>query len=528
MSNRIPVLIVGAGPTGLMMAAELARHGVSFRIIDMNPSPTASSNATWIQTRTLEIFDHIGLAERLIKASNPCHAINLYLDGQSFINIPLKYIDSIYQYVLMLPQAETEKILNERLESFHYKVERSWKLIDIEESDHAVISTIRHADGRTETIMSDWVVGCDGSNSTVRQQCQIDFPGDDLTEQFIVADAEIESFMSKDEVHVFFDKETIFAAFPLGSNKYRITANLHLDHQRKLFTEREVIEMAQERAHGAYYVKSVSWISPFWIHSKTTKQMQSGSIFLAGDAAHVHSPVGGQGMNTGIQDAYNLAWKIALVVKMKAKESILESYHAERYPVINEVVTQTERYTKMILFDNNFSTKLRHLEERISTNPVQSARKFGNQLTQLGIQYNNSTIIDYENISGKSLHQGARAPDVAIDSSKRLYDYFRDTQHHILLFAGLTPRESKLAKLIEAQHLLNQLYPDLVKAQLVTKDKLSGVSPIILDSDGKLHEAFHAKNFVVYIIRPDTYIGYCSKSIDVDAIHEYLKRYLYG
>lgn len=346
MSNKIQVLIIGAGPTGLMMACELARHGVSFRIIEKKSEPTLSSNATWIQARTIEIFDHIGIADHFIKSSNLCRAINLYIDGKSFVKIPLNHIDSIYPFILILPQSETERLLNQHLEKLNQKVERSIELVDIKQNDNTVISTILHSDGHTETISSEWLVACDGANSTVREKCKIFFPGEDLPEQFIVADAEIESFMSKDEVHVFFDKGTLFAAFPLRSNQYRISANLHLNYPRKNFSEREVIEMAQDRAHGAYYIKSVSWISSFWVHSKVVKHMQHGSIFFAGDAAHIHSPAGGQGMNTGIQDAYNLAWKFALITKGQAKPSLLRSYHEERYPVASEIINQTDYYSK--------------------------------------------------------------------------------------------------------------------------------------------------------------------------------------
>lgn len=527
MTNHLPVLIVGAGPTGLMMACELARYGVSFRIIDKKSDPTVSSNATWIQTRTIELFDHLGIADRFLKISNLCHAINFYLDGKSLVKIPLNYIDSTYPFILMLPQCETERLLNQYLEESNKKVERSLELIDVKQSDNTVISTIKYPDGHTETIPSDWLVACDGANSTVREKCNMFFPGEDLPEQFIVADAQIESFMSKDEVHVFFDKGAIFAAFPLGSNKYRISANLHLTHPRKIFAEREVIEMTQERAHGAYYVKSVSWISPFWIHSKVVKHLQDGSIFLAGDAAHIHSPAGGQGMNTGIQDAYNLAWKLALVSKGKAKPSLLNSYHPERSPVVNEIVAQTERYTKMALFDNRFLTKLQQFERRISRNPMRLSKKIGTQLTQLGIQYKNSPVIDYENISGKSLQQGTRAPDVVIDKSMRLYQYLRNSRHNVLLFTGQKSGKNTLKKIIELQKWLSQTYSDLIEIHVISKDKLNNINNIILDVNDIVHEHYHVKNPAIYIIRPDNYIAYCSKNLDSVSIERFFKRYLY-
>ncbi len=526
MNHPLSILIVGAGPTGLMLACELARHGISFRIIDKNTEPTVSSNATWIQTRTIELFDQIGIADRFIKKGNLCHAINIYVNGKSLIKIPLNYIDSNYPFILMLPQSETERLLIQRLGELNNKVERSTELIEIKQNDDTVTAIIQHASGQTETISSDWLVACDGANSTVRSKCHIDFEGEDLPEQFIVADAQIESFMSKDEVHVFFDQGTLFSAFPLGSNTYRITANLHLTHQRKMYTEREVIEMAQERAYGAYYVKSVSWISPFWIRSKVVRQMRHGSILLAGDAVHVHSPAGGQGMNTGIQDAYNLAWKLALVIKGKAKSLLLDSYFDERYPIVKEIVNQTDHYTKMALYDRAFLKKLLRFEMKMKKDQGQFSKKLMEQLTQLNIQYRNSPIIDYENVSKKSVQQGKRAPDVVIDNTTRLYDYLRNTKHNILLFTGLTSGKDKLIKMIELQKLINQSYSDIIKTHIVMPEKLFDVENLILDLQAVIHKHYQIKHASIYILRPDNYIAYYSKKFDFNLIENFLHRYL--
>lgn len=525
--KHVPVMIVGAGPTGLMMACELARHGVSFRIIDKNKEPSTGTNATWIQTRTIEIFDQMGIADQLIRMSNPCHAINFYLEGKSLVKLPLHEIDSAYPFILMLRQSETEKLLNKRLEELYGKVERALELIDVKQSGDTVISTIRYADGHIEIVYSDWLLACDGANSTVRNQCEIFFPGKDVQEQFIVADAQIESLMSKDEVHLFFDEGSVFAAFPLSEhNHYRITANLHLEHKRSFFTEREIIEMTQERAHGDFYVKNVSWISQFWIHSKIVKHMQDGLIFLLGDAAHIHSPAGGQGMNTGIQDAYNLAWKLALVIKGKAKPSLLKSYHKERYPVVKEIVKQTERYTNMALFDTAFFKTLRNFAKNIKQDTKPLTKKIAMQLTQLNIQYQKSPVIDYDNVSGESIQQGTRIGDVKIHSSSRLYDYLRNTKHHAFLFAGPLQDQNALKKILELQKLLNKNYFGVMDAHVVLQEKAADIENLIFDPNGILHEHFKVKHPAIYVIRPDQYIAYCSKNLDFVLVKKFLKKYL--
>jgi len=530
MSGYLPVLIVGAGPTGLMMACELARQGVSFRIIDKNPEQTLSSNATWIQTCTIEIFDHIGIVDRFLKIGHPCDGIHLYIDGKSLVTIPLNNIDSIYPFVLMLAQSETERLLIDRLEEFNKRIERSLELIDVKQDNNAVIATIKHADGNTEIITSDWLIACDGANSTVREKCHIFFPGENLTEQFIVADAKIDSYMANNEIHVFFDHGAIFAASPLGPNNYRITANLHLDYPRKIFTEREVIEMAQERAYGAYYVNKASWISSFWIHSKLVKHMRHDSIFLAGDAAHIHSPAGGQGMNTGLQDTYNLAWKLALVIKGKAKPALLNSYQLERYPVVNNIVDQTERLTKMALFDKAFLSKLRKFSSKFLHNEAVLSKKIGTQITQLDIRYKESPAISYdESTSAKSPRQGEHAPDVIIDSSKRLYDYLRNMLHNILLFTGPGPsaKKNELDKLKQLQKLLNQIYSQQIKIYIITNEELKDMDNVILDVNNSIHDRYNIKHPSIYIIRPDGYIAYYSKNFNHTLIEDFLKRYLY-
>lgn len=519
------MLIVGAGPTGLMMACALARYGIDFRIIDKKSERTSASNAIWIQTRTLELLDQMGILDRFTKAGHRCDAINLYADGKSLSQLSLKHIDSIYPFILMLPQSETEKLLEEYLNELQHNIERSIELVDINYNDATVSSTLKYSDGHTEIVTSNWLIACDGANSIVREKCGFHFPGEDLTEQFVVADATIDfSAISKDEIHFFFDPHTVLAAFPLGRNRYRLAANLNLDYPRKIFTEREVIEIVQERAHGKYYVTDVTWISPFWIHGKVSEQLRKGPIFLAGDAGHIHSPAGGQGMNTGIQDALNLAWKLALVIKEKAKLSLLESYQDERYPIIKQAVNQNDYFTKLAISGENFLTKLQKFSQELShANHEVLEKNLGNQLTQLDIQYKDSPIINYETQSNLT---GQRAPDVNVGPTT-LYHYLDNTKHNILLFTGSNPIEETLEKINQLQKSLANQYPELIKTYVVSKDQLSFACDTILDTDLIIHAAYRINKPAIYIIRPDTYIGYCSEDFAIEAIEKFLRTYLY-
>lgn len=527
MNNGLPVLIVGAGPTGLMAACELARHGIPFRIIDKKSEPTLTSNASWIQTRTLEIFDLAGMSERFLRIAQHCKAINLYSKGEYLATIPLNHIESTFPFVAMLPQSDTEKLLIKRLSEFNKEVERSLELIDVKQHDNTVLSTIQHPNGRKEEISSHWLIACDGANSTVRDKCRIYFPGEDLIEQFIVADAEIDSLMSKNEIHMFFDHETVFLAFPLGENHYRISANLNLDYPRKIFSEKEIIELTQERAHGAYYVKNVSWISPFWVHSKVVANMRDGSIFLAGDAAHTLSPASGQGMNTGLQDAFNLAWKLALVINGKADKSLLDSYQSERHPVVSDIVDINEKYTKLALFDNASQEKLLQFCKQITSDTGGTlTNKIASYITQINIQYKASPIIDFtESVNANAPRQGERAPDVLIAKSKRLYDSLRNQQHNILIFTGLAATQDDLSTILQLQEWVIQAYPDLIRAHIVSTGNIENGNNIILDEKHIIHARYGLTKPAVYLIRPDNYIAYYSASLDHQSIQALFKRY---
>jgi len=532
MSLNLPVLIVGAGPAGLMMAGELGRFNIPCRIIDKKPESTQGSNATWIQTRTLEIFDAIGIADQFVRIGHRCEAINFYADGEMQSSLPLDQLDSCYPFILMLPQSKTETLLNKRLIDFNIKVERLVELIDIETTNDGVISTLKLADGSIEKVTSNYLIACDGATSKIREKCHIPFSGKDIQEQFMVADARMMSFLPTNEIHVFFDKGTIFpdkgtifSAFPWGEKNYRLSANLYSGHPRQIFTEHEVKEIVAERTYGNYVVEKVSWVSPFWIHSRIVDQMQQQSIFLVGDAAHIHSPASGQGMNTGLQDAYNLAWKLALVIQNKSDAGLLETYHAERYPVISHVVQQSEYLTNLVLFDKKFPSYLRKFSKNIANN--KNVKKISMSLTQLDLKYENSSIIEATTEKLKNSPQpGERASDVIFDESKHLYRYFSSTQHNILLFTGINIAENKLKELLLLKEKLTIKFENVIKILLISSEIVPEISNVILDVNNSIHQQYDLKSQAIYVLRPDQYIAYFSSKPELDLIENFLKKYL--
>src|SRR3990167_3946759 len=435
MISNIPVLIVGAGPTGLMMAYELARHGIAFRIIDKKPEQTKFSNAAALQTRTLEIFKQIGIVYDFLRAGQPCKTLCFYDKGKEFARANFNTLDSVYPFILSLPQAATERILDTKLTGLQHHVERARELVQVKINLADIETIVKHADGVQETIRCQWLLGCDGAHSAVREKCGFQFPVDDLPEQFVVADAILNSFLRTDQIHIFSAKGYMLGVFPLGENRFRLGGNIKVGYPRQLYTENEIREMVTERSYGLLDARSVSWISPFWIHSKLSEKMRHGNVFLLGDAAHIHSPVGGQGMNTGLQDAHNLAWKLALVIQGRVGDRLLDSFQDERYPVIKEVVETTDRFTRFLLISNTVLLYFRKMMIKFMLSIPAINRYITRRMTQLNIRYRNSCALD-QSSSSRSPTVGERAPDAKLGNNNDFYTYLNDTNHHILCFTG--------------------------------------------------------------------------------------------
>lgn len=528
MSSHIPVLIVGAGPTGLMLACELSRYGIEFRIIDKNLSPVSASNATWVQTRTIEILHEIGILDRFLNRGHKCNAVNLYSYGELISKISFDSINSEFKFVLQIPQKETEKILNEYLNELNNKVERSRELITVTHKEKGVHALIGHPDGQTESIDCHWLVACDGANSTVREKSKMSFSSDDLSQKFIVADVEMDATFYPNEINIFLDTGTVFAVFPMGGYQFRLNANLYTPSERYFLNKKELIKMVKERTHDKARVKEISLISPYFIHNKLVKNMRDRSIFFAGDAAHVHSPAGGQGMNLGLQDAYNLAWKLALVVKGKLDPAFLDSYHLERYPIAKKTVNRTKYITKASLIEKFLLVDIRNIGINILNNQFFSSKKFGDRITQLDFEYQKSSIIDYkEAMNPNSPRQGQHAPDVIIDKNTYLHDYLRNPYYNVLLFTGYLIGEKDIKKLKQLQNWLNSDYSDLIKSHVITYSKTDKFDGVIFNETYSIYNRYKIEKPTIYIIRPDKYIAFCSKELNIENIKRYLEKYLF-
>ena len=341
------VLIVGAGPTGLVLALWLTRLGVRVRIVDKTAEPGTTSRAVAVQARTLELYSQIGLADAVVARGRKAVAANLWVGGKKVARIV--FVDlgaglSPFPYALVFPQDEHERLLIDRLAEAGVEVERRTELVDFEDSTRHVLARLKRPDGSWEACEAAYVAGCDGAHSSVRQKLEIGFPGGTYSHLFYVADVEGGGQALNGEVHVALDTTDFLAVFPLtGEGHARLvgTVREEAEHQHENLSWNDVSKRVIEWMR--IDVDRVNWFSTYHVHHRVADHFRKGRVFLLGDAAHVHSPVGGQGMNTGIGDAVNLAWKLAAVLHGRANASLLDSYEPERIAFARRLVATTDR-----------------------------------------------------------------------------------------------------------------------------------------------------------------------------------------
>jgi 2-polyprenyl-6-methoxyphenol hydroxylase-like FAD-dependent oxidoreductase len=341
------VLIVGSGPTGLVLALWLNRLGVSVRIVDKAAEPGTTSRALAVQARTLELYRQVGLADAVVNRGRKMTTINLWRRGTHVAHVVFGDMGadvSPFPYALIYPQDEHERMLIDRLAEAGVQVERQTELVAFEETATGVRARLKCADGRIDTCEAVYIAGCDGAHSTVREGLHVGFPGGTYNHLFYVADVDARGAVMNGELHGALDTTDFLIVFPLkddGRARLIGTVRTEAEHQHDDLKWDDVSQRIIEWLR--IDVERVNWFSTYRVHHRVADRFQQGRAFLLGDAAHIHSPVGGQGMNTGIGDAVNLAWKIADVIRGRADASLLDSYEPERIAFARRLVATTDR-----------------------------------------------------------------------------------------------------------------------------------------------------------------------------------------
>ena len=357
------VLIIGAGPTGLVLALWLTKLGVKVRIIDETAEPGTTSRALAVQARTLELYRQLDLAKAVVARGHRVPAVNLWVKGESAARLSFENVGSgltPYAFLQIFPQDQHERLLVERLEALDVTVERCTELISFAQEETRVIARLRGPDGHEVDCEANYIAGCDGARSIVRETIGTGFPGGTYRQIFYVADVEATGPALNGELHADLDEADFLAIFPLaGQGQARLIGTVRDERADRADTL--TFEDVSDRAinHLKVEVKKVNWFSTYHVHHRVTQHFRKGRAFLLGDAAHIHSPAGGQGMNTGIGDAINLAWKLAAVLAGRANDNLLDSYEAERIGFARRLVATTDRVFSFVSAEGRIADIMR-------------------------------------------------------------------------------------------------------------------------------------------------------------------------
>ncbi len=412
--TRTPVLIVGAGPTGLVLALWLAELGVAVRIIDKLDTPAPFSRALGVHARTLEFYRQIGLADSVVQSGVIAGAINLWLRGRPVARLGFENIGtglSPYPFILDLAQNEHERLLTAELRSRGVEVERPTELVGIEQTHGEARATLRHADGSEEICVARYLAGCDGAHSAVREQQAVGFPGGTYSHLFYVADIDARGPATNGELHVDLDEADLLAVFPMkGAGHVRLVGTVR-DDAARAGGELSFADVGQRVIHQlGLTVETINWFSPYRVHHRVAASFRSGNTFLLGDAAHIHSPVGAQGMNTGIGDAVNLAWKLAAVLRGSAPESLLDTYEPERMAFARRLVATTDRAFTIVTKSGGVASYVRREVVPVIAPLLMRLRAVRRlvfrTVSQISVNYRRSSLS-----AGRAAHGNARPGD---------------------------------------------------------------------------------------------------------------------
>ena len=498
------VLIVGAGPTGLVLGLWLTRLGVRVRIIDATAEPGTTSRALAVQARTLEFYSQIGLADAVVGRGLKMAAANLWVAGKQTARAIFGEMGaglSPYPYALIFPQDEHERLLIDCLAEAGVVVERKTEFLKFEETPDRVRAWLKRPDGSEDTCEAAYIGGCDGAHSAVRKALEIGFPGGEYAHLFYVADVEASGPTMNGELHVALDRTDFLAVFPLkGEGRARLVGTVRKDAERQHehLTWNDVSKRVIEWIR--IDIERVNWFSTYHVHHRVADQFRKGRAFVLGDAAHIHSPVGGQGMNTGIGDAVNLAWKLAAVLHGRAHASILDSYEPERIAFARRLVATTDQAFTGVSSTGVIAQRVRLDIVPLVIGPLfklAMVRRFMfRTISQTAVNYRGSSLS--EGRAG-TIHGGDRLPWVQADLSGGGEDNFAplsslDWQVHV--YGGAAPEVEAVCGVRKLPLHVFSWRPEMNRAGL--------------------------RQNALYLVRPDGYVGLVDPEGSATALTSYL------
>jgi 2-polyprenyl-6-methoxyphenol hydroxylase-like FAD-dependent oxidoreductase len=547
--SALAVLIVGAGPTGLILAAQLQAFGVRFRVIDREEDRRRESRALAVQARSLEIFHQLGLAKSLVARGNTSAKLVLHLEGAAEAEVELGGFgaaDTQFPYILFVSQAVTEAVLVEHLETVGVEIERGVELVDATSNLDGVDCVLRHRDGSVERARAAHLAGCDGAHSTVRKCAGIPFEGDAYLQDFMLGDVEADGPFARDRLHSFAAGGSVAMFFPLGSPAtWRViamrgatpfrartaggsTASIAQDNLEL----EELQQVVSEAAGPEIVLRDPIWLTHFRLHHRQARTYRAGRVFLAGDAAHIHSPVGAQGMNTGIQDSWNLGWKLALVTRSQAQVALLDTYQAERWPVGRTLLRYTDRlfsqFTRAMSAGRLAGWIRREVVARILPRAFKSRslRSYAFRfVSELAIHYRRSAA----STEGRpTLRSGPRAgdrlPDARVSRDGMptfLHDELPLAAYWLLLCGPLSAWQGSGVQLLAERYR-----GVLVIDRLTKEDGVKVLLDVGDDALGRLGVDGTRHATAQYLVRPDGHIAFRCAGSELESLETYVASWL--
>lgn len=512
------VIIIGAGPTGLSLACQLIRYGIDFVIIEKSAGVTPFSKALGVHARTLEIYEQLDIAQKAVTQGVIAGKVRMLEGGEIRGEVDLSNVGqglSAYPYMLVLEQNKNEQLLYEYMLSHGQDVLWHTELESFSQAPAGVTAHVKNSAGASQTIEAQYLVGCDGPKSPVRHGLGLSFEGSTFERLFYVADVQIDWKFSHDALQVCLARNSVVAFFPMrGEKRYRIVGSFPegLDKNEGEILYEEIERRIQEEAELTLDISHVNWFSVYKVHTRHVNQFSVGRCFLAGDAAHIHTPAGGQGMNTGIQDAYNLAWKMALVLKGEAHARILETYNEERLPNAHRLLETTDRMFNLAagsdwLFGLIRTTVFPPLAKYILSFAAVKERFF-RLISQIGITYREGSLSWHEGDGEFTVKAGDRMPYFLVDG-KSIYDRLREPKFHLLTFSD------------------GQLDDQLTSGEVESADTPL-VDHHVIPLSPHVAEIFGSDKSFKVLLRPDNYIGFISPEGSSNGLKAYLHEVLRG
>jgi 2-polyprenyl-6-methoxyphenol hydroxylase-like FAD-dependent oxidoreductase len=535
---ELDALIVGAGPTGLALAAQLQTFGVRFRIIDRLLDRTRESRALAVQARTLELLQMLGLGERLVARGNTSTRLKLHLEGRPVAAVTLGDIgavDTRFPFILFVSQAETEAVLNDYLSASGVQIERGNELEAFEREDDGLQCLLKRDDGQQERLHTRFLVGCDGAHSVVRKQSGIAFEGGSYPQDFALGDVEADGPLEPNAINSFAGGGGVAMFFPLGRpTTWRViamAADKQSERERRSspgivgdLQLSELQALVDPPTARAIRLRDPAWLTRFHLHHRQTASYRRGNVFLAGDAAHIHSPVGAQGMNTGIQDAWNLGWKLGLVAGGLADNRLLDTYEAERWPVGQFLLRYTDRlfstFTRA-MSGRPLATWARRVAVPHVVPHLLGSRRVRRTafafVSELGIRYRKSpAVAEGEPRQREGPRAGDRLPDAEVlgnGRSRYLQEALAGPHLALLLCGNSRSWDSRELDRLRERY-----------GRVMTPYCLStpGSDGSLVDEKGNAFARLGVRDTAQYLVRPDGYIAFRSAGRTFEQLDQYL------